>query len=67
MNAVHVSDLRKDFHRRNGRRLRRERVSALRDVSFMIERGECVAFLGQNGSGKSTLVRLLSTRRGPLP
>ena len=61
MDAVHVSDLRKDFHRRNGRRLRRERVSALRDVSFTIERGECVAFLGQNGSGKSTLVRLLST------
>lgn len=61
MNAVHVSDLRKDFHRRNGRRLRRERVSALCDVSFTIERGECVAFLGQNGSGKSTLVRLLST------
>jgi hypothetical protein len=28
MDAVHVSDLRKDFHRRNGRRLRRERVSA---------------------------------------
>jgi ABC-2 type transport system ATP-binding protein len=30
-------------------------------VTFTIERGECVAVLGQNGSGKSTLVRLLST------
>jgi ABC-2 type transport system ATP-binding protein len=30
-------------------------------VSFEVERGECVAVLGQNGSGKSTLVRLLST------
>ena len=30
-------------------------------VSFTMERGECVAILGQNGSGKSTLVRLLST------
>jgi len=26
-----------------------------------MERGECVAILGQNGSGKSTLVRLLAT------
>ena len=61
MTAVHVSDLRKEFLRRNGRRVRRERVTALRDVSFTMERGECVAILGQNGSGKSTLVRLLST------
>jgi ABC-2 type transport system ATP-binding protein len=61
MNAVHVSELRKDFLRRDGRRLRRERVPALRDVSFSVESGECVAILGQNGSGKSTLVRLLST------
>jgi ABC-2 type transport system ATP-binding protein len=61
MTAVHVSELRKDFLRRDGRRLRRERVPALRDVSFTVERGECVAILGQNGSGKSTLVRLLST------
>ena len=34
---------------------------ALNKVSFTMERGECVAILGQNGSGKSTLVRLLST------
>jgi ABC-2 type transport system ATP-binding protein len=36
-------------------------MPGLKDVTFTIARGECVAILGQNGSGKSTLVRLLST------
>ena len=59
MFAVEVSELRKEFTRREGRR--RTRVSALGGISFTIARGECVAMLGQNGSGKSTLVRVLST------
>src|SRR5438477_3461705 len=64
MYAVEVHNLRKEFVRKEGRaglRKRRRRVAALKDVTFAIERGECVAILGQNGSGKSTLVRLLST------
>jgi ABC-2 type transport system ATP-binding protein len=62
--AVEVRDLRKVFlrrDRRDGRFARKRRVPALRDVTFTMARGECVAILGQNGSGKSTLVRLLST------
>jgi ABC-2 type transport system ATP-binding protein len=69
--AVEVRDLRKEFRRRTkakdesrfkrrfGRRY--STMPALRDVTFTMRRGECVAILGQNGSGKSTLVRLLST------
>ena len=64
--AVEVRELRKEFRRRLrtgggrfGRRYRR--MPAVKDITFTMERGECVAILGQNGSGKSTLVRLLST------
>src|SRR6266436_3082281 len=61
--AIQAIDLRKEFRRRErvGRRFETTRSVALAPTSFRVERGECVAILGQNGSGKSTLVRLLST------
>jgi ABC-type multidrug transport system ATPase subunit len=37
----------------------------LRDVSFTLARGECLALVGRNGSGKSSLLRALSGLERP--
>jgi len=34
--------------------------TALNDISFTVNRGECVALVGQSGSGKSSIVNLLA-------
>jgi ABC-2 type transport system ATP-binding protein len=54
--AVEALDLVKSFRRRG-----RSAAPALDHLSLVVDRGECVAVLGQNGSGKSTLVRVLAT------
>ena len=35
-------------------------VRALNDVSFSVEKGECVSVIGHTGSGKSTLMQMLN-------
>lgn len=43
----------------NGRAIRK-------DISFLVEKGECVLIAGSNGSGKSTLLRTLAGENAPL-
>jgi len=39
--------------------------TVLRDISFQVERGEFVGFVGQSGAGKSTIVSLLARMYDP--
>ncbi len=45
--------------------LRADEFWALRDVTFDLAAGECMAVLGPNGAGKSTLLRLVQGRLAP--
>jgi len=49
------------------RNLRRSfgKVQAVQDVSFTVERGQVVGFIGANGAGKTTTLRLLATLDAP--
>lgn len=52
--ALEVRELRKRFHKRDG-----SYVQALDSLDLHVDRGECVAIIGESGSGKSTLARIL--------
>ncbi|MEV0810967.1 ATP-binding cassette domain-containing protein [Micromonospora sp. NPDC050200] len=59
MSLLDVSAISKSFAGRDllGRRTRR--LPAVHDVSFSLEKGECLAVVGESGAGKSTLGRIV--------
>ncbi len=56
---LEVDNLSKDFITRSGF-FRRKIQQAVKPVSFSLEAGQTIGFIGQNGSGKSTLARMLA-------
>src|SRR5262245_65598128 len=62
--AIEVRQLKKVFRKRKRQGVFKYTLSeqwAVKDVSFVVARGETYGLLGPNGSGKSTLIRILST------
>lgn len=41
-------------------KLRYERFTALKHVSFLVEKGETLGLIGRNGAGKSTMLKVIS-------
>ncbi len=59
VSLLEVSDLSKNFVTRPGL-FRRQIHQAVKPVSFTLEAGQTIGFIGQNGSGKSTLARMIA-------
>ena len=71
MNVIEVCNLRKDFKSYSSRVgltgafrdlfTRNYKVlSAVNDISFNVEQGEMVGYIGENGAGKSTTIKMLT-------
>jgi ABC-2 type transport system ATP-binding protein len=71
MNAIEVRSLRKEFTVQKNREglkgafrdlWKREyrQITAVKDISFTIPRGEICGYIGENGAGKSTTIKMLT-------
>ncbi|XOO19540.1 putrescine export ABC transporter ATP-binding protein SapF [Edwardsiella ictaluri] len=56
---LEVHGLEKTFRYRTGW-FRRQRVEAVKPVSFTLREGQTLAIIGENGSGKSTLAKMIA-------
>ncbi|MFZ3064488.1 MAG: ATP-binding cassette domain-containing protein [Nitrospirota bacterium] len=59
MNIIEVVNLSKNFKTKKGF------ITAVKDVSFNVKRGELFGFLGPNGAGKTTTINILCTLLAP--
>lgn len=71
MQAINVENLSKTFRvKRKEKGLKgsvrailhpqTQAIRAVRDISFVVEEGEMLAFIGPNGAGKSTTIKMLT-------
>jgi peptide/nickel transport system ATP-binding protein len=61
--VLEVRSLTKEFSQ--GKLLSRKSVTALRDVSFSLGKGEILSLVGESGSGKSTIARIVARLEQP--
>lgn len=61
MNLLRIKNVQKIYSTHLGN----QKIQALKNVSFEVEKGEYIAIMGESGSGKTTLLNILATLDKP--